>query len=185
MDRTGADFNSVIAEMRRKLGAYAYPVVLPIGSEDKFRGVVDIINQKAIIYDETDEDGIRYFIRIPAEMREEASLGLERLISAVANKDDECRVGHYGKAGEAGVAKKSHPPPDHRFGFVPVLCGTAFRKRAVQPLVDAIVDYLPSPLDVPPAVGTDPSDLTQSVPVETSDEGKFATHHSSFGVILS
>ena len=71
MDRTGADFHSVIAEMRRKLGAYAYPVVLPIGSEDKFQGVIDVINQKAIIYDETDADGMRYFIReIPSEMRE-------------------------------------------------------------------------------------------------------------------
>jgi elongation factor G len=175
MDRTGADFKAVIAEMRRKLGAYAYPVVLPIGSEDKFQGVVDIINQKAVIYDETDPDGMRYFIReIPAEMREEASLELERLISAVANKDDEiAELVIMEKPVKPDLLKKAIRRLTIALEFVPVLCGTAFRKRAVQPLVDAVVDYLPSPLDIPPAVGTDPEDLTQSVSVETSDQGKF------------
>ncbi|NCC60359.1 MAG: elongation factor G [Verrucomicrobiae bacterium] len=175
MDRTGADFHSVIAEMRRKLGAYAHPVVLPIGSEDKFQGVVDIINQKAIVYDETDPDGMRYFIReIPAEMREDASLELERLISAVANKDDEiAELVIMEKPVKPEVLKKAIRRLTIALEFVPVLCGTAFRKKAVQPLVDAVVDYLPSPLDIPPAVGTDPEDLTKSVPVETSDQGKF------------
>ncbi len=154
---------------------YAYPLVLPIGSEDKFQGVVDIINQKAVIYDETDPDGMRYFIReIPAEMREEASLELERLISAVANKDDEiAELVIMEKPVKPDLLKKAIRRLTIALEFVPVLCGTAFRKRAVQPLVDAVVDYLPSPLDIPPAVGTDPEDLTQSVSVETSDQGKF------------
>lgn len=175
MDRTGADFHSVIAEMRRKLGAYAYPVVLPIGSEDKFQGVIDVINQKAIIYDETDADGMRYFIReIPSEMREEAALELERLISAVANKDDEiAELVIMEKPVKTELLKKAIRRLTIALEFVPVLCGTAFRKKAVQPLVDAVVDYLPSPLDIPAAVGTDPDDLTQNVPVETSDQGKF------------
>jgi elongation factor G len=166
----------VIAEMRAgNWCPYAYPLVLPIGSEDKFQGVVDIINQKAVIYDETDPDGMRYFIReIPAEMREEASLELERLISAVANKDDEiAELVIMEKPVKPDLLKKAIRRLTIALEFVPVLCGTAFRKRAVQPLVDAVVDYLPSPLDIPPAVGTDPEDLTQSVSVETSDQGKF------------
>ncbi|MBR4250460.1 MAG: GTP-binding protein, partial [Verrucomicrobia bacterium] len=90
MDRTGANFDAVVAEMRRKLGAYAYPVVLPIGKEDKFKGVIDIINQKAIIYDEADPEGLRYSItEIPAEMKDNAHLALEELIDAVSNKDDQ------------------------------------------------------------------------------------------------
>ena len=97
MDRTGADFNAVVAEMRRKLGAYAYPVVLPIGKEDKFRGVVDVINQKAYIYDDTkDPEGLRYELTdIPADMKDDAHLALEQLIEAVANKDDEIVISEY------------------------------------------------------------------------------------------
>jgi elongation factor G len=176
MDRVGANFNSVIAEMRRKLGAYAYPVVLPIGSEDKFQGVIDLINQKAIIYDESDREGQRYSIcEIPAEMRDEASLELERLISSVANKDDEiAELVIMEKPVKPEVLKKAIRRLTIALEFVPVLCGTAFRKKAVQPLVDAVIDYLPSPLDVPSAVGSDPSDLSQHISVETGDQGKFA-----------
>ena len=175
MDRTGANFDAVVAEMRRKLGAYAYPVVLPIGKEDKFKGVIDIINQKAIIYDEADPEGLRYSItEIPAEMKDNAHLALEELIDAVSNKDDQIA--------EMVIMEKKISPNTLKTAirrltialeFVPVLCGTAFRKKGVQPLVDAVVDYLPSPLDVPPAEAHDPLDFEKTMAVKTSDHGKF------------
>ena len=176
MDRTGADFNAVVAEMRRKLGAYAYPVVLPIGKEDKFRGVVDVINQKAYIYDDTkDPEGLRYELTdIPADMKDDAHLALEQLIEAVANKDDEiAELVIMEKPVPSELLKKVIRKLTIALEFIPVLCGTAFRKKAIQPLVDAVIDYLPSPLDVPSAVGHDPNELETEVPVESTDHGDF------------
>lgn len=175
MDRTGANFDAVVAEMRRKLGAYAYPVVLPIGKEDKFKGVIDIINQKAIIYDETDPEGLRYSItEIPAEMKDNAHLALEELIDAVSNKDDQiAEMVIMEKKISPNILKTAIRRLTIALEFVPVLCGTAFRKKGVQPLVDAVVDYLPSPLDVPPAEAHDPLDFEKTMAVKTSDHGKF------------
>src|SRR5256886_5944156 len=89
MDRTGANFANALDDMRKKLGAYAYPIFLPIGKEDTFCGVVDIVNQKAIVYDADDEVGLKYQITdIPAELKESAQTALAELIDAVSNKDD-------------------------------------------------------------------------------------------------
>lgn len=175
MDRTGANFDAVVAEMRRKLGAYAYPVVLPIGKEDKFKGVIDIINQKAIVYDEADPEGLRYSItEIPDEMKDNARLALEELIDAVSNKDDQiAEMVIMEKKISPNILKTAIRRLTIALEFVPVLCGTAFRKKGVQPLVDAVVDYLPSPLDVPPAEAHDPLDFEKTLTVKTSDHGKF------------
>src|SRR5215207_9377576 len=89
MDRTGANFENALNDMRKKLGAYAFPVLLPIGKEDTFRGVVDLVNQKAIIYDDDDEAGLKYQVTdIPADLKEYAQTALAELIDAVSNKDD-------------------------------------------------------------------------------------------------
>src|ERR1700747_352385 len=89
MDRTGADFDNALNDMRKKLGAYAYPVFLPLGKEDSFRGVIDIVNQKAIVYDENDEVGLKYQVTdIPAELKDSAQAALAELVDAVSNKDD-------------------------------------------------------------------------------------------------
>ena len=175
MDRTGANFDAVVAEMRRKLGAYAYPVVLPIGKEDKFKGVIDVINQKAIVYDEADPEGLRYNItEIPTEMKDNAHLALEELIDAVSNKDDQiAEMVIMEKKISPSILKTAIRRLTIALEFVPVLCGTAFRKKGVQPLVDAVVDYLPSPLDVPPAEAHDPLDFEKTMAVKTSDHGKF------------
>ena len=175
MDRTGANFDAVVAEMRRKLGAYAYPVVLPIGKEDKFKGVIDVINQKAIVYDEADPEGLRYSItEIPDEMKDNARLALEELIDAVSNKDDQiAEMVIMEKKISPNILKTAIRRLTIALEFVPVLCGTAFRKKGVQPLVDAVVDYLPSPLDVPPAEAHDPLDFEKTMAVKTSDHGKF------------
>jgi elongation factor G len=177
MDRTGANFQNAVEEMRKKLGAYAYPVFIPVGKEDSFRGVVDLINQKAILYDPTDEAGLKYEVTdIPAELKESAQAGLAELIDAVSNKDD--RIAELvieEKPIDPLVLKQAIRRLTCKIEFVPVLCGSAFKKRAVQPLVDAVVDYLPSPLDVPSAVGLDPAASENQITIESTDSGKFCS----------
>src|SRR5256885_5228473 len=89
MDRTGANFENALDDMRKKLGAYAYPIFLPIGKEDYFKGVIDVVNQKAIVYDDTDEVGLKYQVTdIPAELKDSAEAAFAELVDAVSNKDD-------------------------------------------------------------------------------------------------
>src|SRR6266446_6684352 len=176
MDRTGANFENALNDMRKKLGAYAYPIFLPIGKEDYFRGVIDLVNQKAIIYDDNDEVGLKYeTVDIPADLKDGAKAALAELIDAVSNKDDQIA--------EMVIENKPITPQELKpairrltckIELVPVLCGSAFKKRGVQPLVDAVVDYLPSPLDVPPAVGIAP-DSNQQVEVLSNDNSQFCS----------
>jgi len=175
MDRVGADFDNAVQEMRRKLGAYAYPVILPIGREENFRGVIDIISQKAILYDLTDELGAAYeVVDIPQEYRDRAAIALAELIDAVSNKDDEvAELVIEDKPVDPVTLKRAIRRLTCRLEMVPVLCGSAFKKRGVQPLIDAIIDYLPSPLDVPPAVGQHPNDPEKRIEVRPDDQGPF------------
>ncbi|WCJ59560.1 elongation factor G [Fontisphaera persica] len=174
MDRTGANFENALSDLRRKLGAYAYPVMLPIGKEDHFQGVIDVVNQKAIVYDPEDELGVKFSITdIPADLRERAAAALAELIDAVSNKDETvAELVIEEKPVDALTLKAAIRRLTCSLELVPVLCGSAFRKRGVQPLIDAIVDYLPSPLDVPPAQGEDPDDHSP-VMVHANDQGKF------------
>ncbi len=176
MDRTGANFENALNDMRKKLGAYAYPVFLPIGKEDYLRGVIDIVNQKAIIYDENDDAGLKYEVaEIPDDLKDYAQSALAELIDAVSNKDD--------TIAEMVIENQPITPPvlkaairrlTCKIEMVPVLCGSAFKKRGVQPLVDAVIDYLPSPLDVPQAKGLIPgSDVEIEVP--SDDNKKFCS----------
>ncbi len=176
MDRTGANFENALNDMRKKLGAYAYPIFLPIGKEDNLRGVIDVVNQKAIVYDPADEVGLKYDVtEIPAELKESAKAALAELIDAVSNKDDQIA--------EMVIENKPITPKELKpairrltckIELIPVLAGSAFRKRGVQPLVDAVVDYLPSPLDVPSAMGIVPETDTQ-VEVKSNDHDKFCS----------
>src|SRR5438876_2987538 len=176
MDRTGANFENALNDMRKKLGAYAYPVFLPIGKEDYFRGVIDIVNQKAIVYDDNDEVGLKYEVTdIPAELKDSAQAALAELVDAVSKKDD--------TIAELVIENKPVSPQELKAAIrrltckiqlVPVLCGSAFKKRGVQPLVDAVVDYLPSPLDVPAPVGLVP-DSQDQVEVPSDDNAKFCS----------
>jgi elongation factor G len=177
MDRTGANFENAVSEMRKKLGAYAYPVVIPIGKEDYLTGVIDVVSQKAIIYDPRDDTGMRFEItEIPAELKESAEVALAELIDAVANKDDEiANLVIEDKPVSPEVLKQAIRRLTCRIEFVPVLGGSAFKKRGVQPLVDAVADYLPSPLDVPAAVGPNSLDESISVEVPPDDSAKFCS----------
>ena len=176
MDRTGANFENAVNEMRKKLGAYAYPVVLPLGKEDHLRGVIDVINQKALVYDDSDEFGIKYEItEIPAEERERAEMALAELVDAVSNKDDEiAALVIEDKPIDPIALKRAIRRLTCQIEFVPILAGSAFRKRGVQPLVDAVVDYLPSPLDIPAAVGHEPG-TENKVEVAADDNARFCS----------
>ncbi|HMC28018.1 MAG TPA: elongation factor G [Verrucomicrobiae bacterium] len=177
MDRIGANFENALSEMRKKLGAYAFPVAIPVGKEDQFKGVIDVINQKAILYDDTDPVGLKYTVTdIPAELEDTAKHYLEELIDGVSNKDDEIA--------ELVIEEKPITPQalkaairrlTCKIELVPVLCGSAFKKKGVQPLVDAVVDYLPSPVDVPPALGHVPGTDNETVEVSSDDNGKFCS----------
>ncbi|MBI2929751.1 MAG: elongation factor G [Verrucomicrobia bacterium] len=177
MDRVGANFEHAINDLRKKLGAYAYPVHLPIGKEDYFQGVIDIVNQKAIIYDLADESGMKYEVaEIPEEYLDRAQFALAELVDAVSNKDDEIAelvIEEQPITPEA--LKRAIRRLTCKIEFVPVLCGSAFKKRGVQPLVDAVVDYLPSPLDVPPLTGQEPGDPDSQVEVPVDDNAKFCS----------
>ncbi|HOW67813.1 MAG TPA: elongation factor G [Verrucomicrobiota bacterium] len=175
MDRTGANFENAVSEMRRKLGAYAHPVALPIGKEDHLRGIIDIVNQRAIVYDEADEMGMRYEIQeIPADLQESARQALRDLVAAVADKDDQiAELVIEDKPIEPLVLKQAIRRLTCRNELVPVLCGSAFKKRGVQPLVDAIIDYLPSPMDIADVMGQDPAEPDKQIQVKSEDQGKF------------
>jgi elongation factor G len=176
MDRTGANFENAVSEMRKKLGAYAYPVVIPIGKEDNFQGVIDLISQKAIIYDSKDEVGLKYSITdIPAEDQERATAALEELIDAVSNKDDQiAELVIENKPIDPLFLKAAIRRLTCKIELIPVLCGSAFKKKGVQPLVDAVVDYLPSPLDIPPATGQ-VAGSDEPIEIQSDDNGKFCS----------
>ena len=176
MDRVGANFANALDDMRKKLGAYAYPIFLPIGKEDTFRGVVDIVNQKAIIYDDNDEVGLKYEVaEIPADLKDAAEAARAELIDAVSNKDDAiAELVIENKPVTSELLKAAIRRLTCKIEMVPMLCGSAFKKRGVQPLVDAVVDYLPSPLDVPPAVGIVPG-TEDKAEVASDDNTKFCS----------
>ena len=178
MDRTGANFENALSDMRKKLNAYAYPVYLPIGAEDQFAGVIDIINQKAIIWGAGDvtTEGLRYDItEIPAEHKERSETALRELIDAVSNKDDAiAEMVIEDKPISPLILKAAIRRLVCKIEFVPVIPGSAFKKKGVQPLVDAVVDYLPSPIDIPPARGLEPG-TTNEVIVPADDHALFCS----------
>jgi elongation factor G len=177
MDRTGANYENAVAEMRDKLGAYAYPVTLPLGKEDQLRGTIDVINQKALMSDPNDETGVKFVVvDVPEEEAERAKLALAELIDAVANKDDAiAELVIEEKPIEPTVLKQAIRRLTIAMEMVPVFGGSAFKKRGVQPLVDGVIDYLPSPLDIPAAKGVSTLDENEEVTVSADDNEKFCS----------
>ena len=177
MDRTGADFHKAISDLRTKLGAEAHPVGIPIGAEDKLRGVIDVVNQKAIVYDPSDETGVKYDITdIPENLKDEAGMAFEQLIDAVSNLDDQvAEMVLEDSEISPETLKKAIRRLTCELKFVPVLGGSAFKNKGVQPLMDAVVDYLPSPVEVPAATAVEADDETTEVVVEPDDNGNFCS----------
>jgi elongation factor G len=173
LDRTGADFWRVVDMIRDRLGATAVPVQVPIGIEDGFRGVIDLLNMKAITYGNDLGDQIEVS-EIPAEHRAAADEWREKLIEAIADLDDE--VAHRYLEGEeitGDELRRGLRAGTLAYKLVPVLCGSALKNKGVQPMLDAVIDYLPSPLDVPAVTGRDPRSGAELVR-HTDDAEPFA-----------
>ena len=176
MDKVGANFGNVVREIRTKLGANAWPVLIPLGKEDHLRGQLDVINKKAIIYSDSDAFGSTYEVtEVPEEHEQAIDHAYNDLVEQVANLDDE--------VGTIFLEEKPVTPKDLKAGirrltiqnkFIPVAGGSAFKNKGVQYLVDAVVDYLPSPLDIPPAAGIDP-DTHEPKAAPTDDNAKFCS----------
>jgi elongation factor G len=157
MDRTGADFFAAVQSMVDRLGARPVPVQLPVGQEEHFRGVVDLVEMRAITY--ADDLGTEMKIEeIPSELAEQAHEYHHQLIDAVADHDDELMETYLldEEAVTPEMLKRALRAATLDISVTPVLAGSAFKNKGVQPLLDAVVDYLPSPLDVPPVHGIDP-----------------------------
>ncbi len=173
MDRVGADFHNVIQMMKDRLGANPVAIQLPIGAEDSFRGMVDLIRNRAIIY--VDDLGTRSDeTEIPAEMADQVAEFREKLIEAIV-EHDEALMEKYFEGEELTVdeLKRGLRKACLAGELIPVLCGSSFKNKGVQPLLDAIVDYLPSPADLPPVRGTHPDTGEEQVR-ELNDEAPFA-----------
>ncbi|HJS95584.1 MAG TPA: GTP-binding protein, partial [Solirubrobacteraceae bacterium] len=179
MDRIGADFDRGVQTMVDRLGANPVPVQLPIGAEADFRGIIDLIGMKAIVYkDELGKE--QEIIDIPAEMAEAAAAAREHLLDEVSHHDDELTE---------MILEEQEISPDRlkqairkatlEIQLTPVLCGSSFKNKGVQVLLDAVLDYLPSPLDVPPVEGVEPAKGSsngdeQAAHREASDDEPFA-----------
>ena len=156
MDRMGADFDSCVEEIKTRLHANPIRLELPIGKEENFTGVVDLLEMRAISFDEGTEGREMRYYDIPAELKDEAVEARAALCEAVAEADDEIVEAYFENPElTAEQIKKSLRKAVIANKLVPVLCGTSLRNKGVQPLLDAIVDYLPSPLDRPPVQATD------------------------------
>jgi elongation factor G len=154
MDRVGAEFERVVQEMRDKLKATPLLLHLPIGAEEKFTGIIDLIDQKALIWDE-DRLGANFRVEeIPADLKEQAAGYRDKLIETLADHDEHIMEMYLeGKVPEVEKIRAAIRAATLKMAVTPVLLGSAFRNKGVQPMLDAVVDYLPSPLDLPPVVG--------------------------------
>ena len=176
MDRTGANFDNAVNDMRTKLGANAWPILIPLGREDYLRGQLDVINKKAVVYSDNDQWGSTYSIEeIPAEHKELVDKAYNDLVAAVADLDDE--VGMLFLE-EKPISVEALKQGIRRLTIanklVPVVGGSAFKNKGVQYLVDAVVDYLPSPLETVPALGQDP-DTGEAITAAADDNGNFCS----------
>ena len=164
MDRVGADFFRCVEMMKDRLGAKAVPLQIPMGSEDEFKGIVDLITGKAFVFDDLSKGKEYNVVDIPADLQDIYDTLRLEMLEAVAEEDEGLM--------EKYLAGEELTPEELRAGirkavinlsFVPVLCGSAFKNKGVQPLLDAVVDFLPSPSDIPAMVGMDPDDEEKQI----------------------
>jgi len=159
MDRVGADFYRCLEMLRSRLGAHPVAIHLPIGREDQYTGLVDLIDQVALVWDEGDETlGKEYKqVDIPAELREQVKEYRDKMIEGLAEVDEHLMEKYvHGEAITADELKAAVRKGTIAMTLFPVICGASFKNKGVQPLLDAVIDYLPSPLDIPPVQGINP-----------------------------
>jgi elongation factor G len=170
MDKIGADFYNCVNDLVKRLGVKPVPLQLPIGIENTFKGVVDLVEMNAIVWrDET--LGAKFdVVEIPDDLKEQAAEYRAKLVEAVAELDDDVMAAFFeGKEPDTATIKRLIRKAVLTGAFYPVLCGSAFKNKGVQPLLDAVVDYLPSPLDVPAVKGIDPKDDSEIERPQTDD----------------
>jgi elongation factor G len=156
MDKIGADFFKCLDDIKTRLGAKPVAIQLPIGSEQNFKGLVDLVRMKGVVWDDESLGANYHDIDIPADMLDDAKNYREQMIEAAVELDDAAMTAYLeGKEPEEATLKKLIRKAVLTGAFFPVLCGSAFKNKGVQPLLDAVVDYLPSPLDVPAIKGLD------------------------------
>jgi elongation factor G len=174
MDRSGADFFKVYKQMRERLRANPVPIQVPIGAEDSFKGVVDLVKMKSIVWSESDNGATFTYEDIPAGLVELAAEWREKMVEAAAESSEEL-MEKYLEGGElteeeikGGIRKRTIA-----LEIIPMLCGSAFKNKGVQAMLDAVIDYLPSPVDVPPIKG---ADMDSGAPIErkSSDDEPFS-----------
>jgi elongation factor G len=174
MDRIGADFTRGVDMIRERLGANPLPIQLPIGSEENFRGLVDLVAMQAIVWDD-ESMGAKYeIVDIPADMVDDVDVAREVLLEEISSYDDELMEKYLG--GEElslDEIKSAIRKGTRDIDFCPVLCGSAFKNKGVQTLLDAVVDYMPSPLDVEPMTGVHP-DTGEELVRPADDDAPFA-----------
>ncbi|AKJ69816.1 elongation factor G [Pandoraea thiooxydans] len=173
MDRTGANFFKVYDQMRLRLKANPVPVVVPIGSEENFKGVIDLIKMKAILWDEASQ-GMKFdYVDVPAELADIAQEWREKMIEVAAEANEDL-MNKYLESGELSEQEIIKGLRDRTIAceIQPMLCGTAFKNKGVQRMLDAVIDFLPSPVDIPPVTGHDEDD--KEVQRKASDDEKFS-----------
>ncbi|AEI78741.1 MULTISPECIES: elongation factor G [Cupriavidus] len=175
MDRTGANFFKVYDQLKTRLKANPVPVVVPIGAEDGFQGVVDLLEMKAIIWDEASQ-GVKFeYQDIPAELQATAEEWREKMVESAAEASEELMEKYLGgeELTRAEIVKALR---DRTIAceIQPMLCGTAFKNKGVQRMLDAVIDFLPSPVDIPPVTGTDEDDSEKKLERKADDNEKFS-----------
>ncbi|HEY5763731.1 MAG TPA: elongation factor G [Rhodocyclaceae bacterium] len=175
MDRQGANFFKVVEQMKTRLKANPIPIVIPIGAEENFEGVVDLIKMKAIYWDQ-ESQGMKFDFRdIPAGLADKAQEWREQMLEAAAEASEEL-MNKYLEEGDlseadvlAGLRKRTIACE-----IQPMLCGTAFKNKGVQRMLDSVIELMPSPIDIPPVVGSDPDDAEKADSRAASDEAPFS-----------
>ena len=171
MDKTGANFDAATESVHKRLGANAHPIELPIGAESQFKGIVDLVRMKAYIYDGSADENYTE-IEVPSDLLDDALLRREELISAVADFDEELMMAYLEEQEiSEEMLKRAIRTATLSVDFFPVMCGTAFKNKGLKLVLDAVIDYLPSPLDVPIVKGTIKN---EEVEVPASDDEPFA-----------
>ncbi|MGZ8833708.1 MAG: elongation factor G [Thermoanaerobaculia bacterium] len=174
MDRVGANFTSVVNQIRKKLGKNAVPLQMPIGAEDKFKGVIDLVQMKALVFHSEDLGATYEVTEIPEELRAEAEHLREKMVESIAEQNDTLLKKYLdGEPLEVSELKAALRTATITQKITPVLCGSAFKNKGVQPLLDAVIDYLPSPVDIPPVKGVNPDDES-FIERKASDEEPFS-----------
>jgi len=173
MDKIGADFFKCLDDIKTRLGARPVAIQLPIGSEQNFKGIIDLVRMKGVVWDDESLGAKYHDIDIPADLLEQAKKHREQMVEAAVELDDDAMTAYLeGKEPDEATLRKLIRKAVITGTFFPVLCGSAFKNKGVQPLLDAVVDYLPSPLDVPPIKGVD--DKGNEVVRKSSDSEPFA-----------